>query len=156
MLLTQTLGKRRTAQTLLADLVVLGVDNQGRGDPPPEASEDDLIAGALDSGGPPGLVTLEVTPREAEALAVAAELGTLSLVLRGIGAGPSPMRGRRWDSDVTGLPPALLAAQEPAAAPAAAAPLPTPVAVPAAPAGGGVEISYGLPPAASVPSEPAK
>jgi pilus assembly protein CpaB len=146
-LLTQTLGKRRTAQTLLADLAVLGVDSQGRGDPPP-APGDDLVAEALATAGPPGLVTLEVSPREAEALAVAAELGTLSLVLRGPAAEPRPVRGRRWDSDVTGLPAALLAASDaaPAAAPLAA---PQPAVPAAAATPGGVEISYGLPPAAA-------
>lgn len=152
-LLTQTLGKRRTVQTLLADLAVLGVDSHGRGDPPP-TPEDDLIAEALDSAEPPGLVTLEVSPREAEALAVAAELGTLSLVLRGPAAESRPARSRRWDSDVTGLPAALLAASESAPVAVAAPPLP---AAAAAPAPSGVEISYGLPPAAApTPTEPQK
>lgn len=155
-LLTQTLGKRRTVQTLLADLPVLGVDNHGSGDPP-ATPEDDVIAKALDSAGPPGLVTLEVSPREAEALAVAGELGTLSLVLRGPAAEVRPTRSRRWDSDVTGLPAALLADSE-AAPVAAAAAAPQPIAGGAvAPTPGDVEISYGLPPAvAPTPTEPAK
>jgi pilus assembly protein CpaB len=150
-LLTQPVGKRRSVQTLVTDLTVLGIDSHGRGDPPhPEAEAFD------DGPAPPGLVTLDVTPREAEALAVAAELGTLSLALRGSGRGAGretrAAHAPRWDSDVTGLP-ASLFAEAPAPAPA-----PASFASPAAPVlarpAGGVEISYGLQPAA--PAESAK
>jgi pilus assembly protein CpaB len=156
-LLTQTLGKRHTVQTLLTDLPVLGVDQRGQGDRPAAATADDedIIADTLgDDAAPPGLVTLDVSPGEAEALAVAAELGTLSLVLRGPGAearpaGTSPARTtpartRRWDSDVTGLPVSVLAASDSIAAtppPVLAAPVTAPA--------GGVEITYGLQPQTS-------
>jgi pilus assembly protein CpaB len=149
-LLTQALGKRRTVQTLLADLPVLGVDQRGRGDPTPEPDTVDVIAAALEDAAPPGLVTLDVSPREAEALAVAAELGTLSLVLRGPGAEPRPARSRRWDSDVTGLPASVLAASD--GVPAVAAPVAIP-ATPAPPPAGGVEITYGLQPQTAEPAK---
>lgn len=147
-LLTQTLGKRRTAQTLLVDLPVLGVDQRSSGATPAAVSTDeDVIADALDSeAAPPGLVTLDVSPREAEALAVAAEMGTLSLVLRGPGREARPARSRRWNSDVTGLSVSVLAASE-GVTPAAAAP---PAAVPPE-STGGIEITYGLQPQAPEP-----
>lgn len=150
-LLTQTLNGRRTAQTLLEDLVVLGVDQRRRdngpaaalsaaGDVAAAAAAADVVAAATSQSGaaPPGLVTLEVLPRAAQALAVAGELGRLSLVLRGPGGGASDSSGRRWDSDVTGLPAALFATP----APRAAAPLAAGVAVPP-PASGGISIDYG-------------
>lgn len=164
-LLVQTLGNRRTAQTLLADLGVLGVDQRQRADRTlvaPLAAASDVIADATRASGstPPDLVTLEVTPRQAEALAIAAELGKLSLVLRGPGREGVAPGGRRWDTDVTGLSPALLAsnvaggglaaalAPAPAALPApAVASLPTP-----ARQQGGIEVVYGLP--AEPPSSP--
>ena len=147
-LLTQQVGRRRSVQTLVTDLAVLGIDSHGRGDSP--ASEDEDAAFA-DGPAPPGLVTLDVTPREAEALAVAAELGTLSLVLRGRGRETRTAHGPRWDSDVTGLPASLFAEAAPAPA---AAPPPPPAPPAAAPATGGVAISYGLEPATA--SEAAK
>jgi pilus assembly protein CpaB len=148
-LLTHSVGNRRTAQTLIADLGVLGVDQRQRGDAGgPLASANDIVASANSGAAPPDLVTLEVTPQQAEALTVAAELGKLSLVLRGPGREAARVGGRRWDSDVTGLPPALLAA----GGSTAAVPPPSPVAAVAAPAPtGGVEIVYGLPPAAAPP-----
>ena len=113
-LLVQTLGSRRTAQTLLRNLGVLGVDQRQRADSrltAPLAAASDAIAGAAGAAGaaPPGLVTLEVTPAQAEALAVAAELGKLSLVLRGPGNEAPGLGGRQWDTDVTGLPAAMMA-----------------------------------------------
>jgi pilus assembly protein CpaB len=150
-LLTQLVGKRRSVQTLVTDLAVLGVDNRGRGDRP------DAGDAAFDEGmAAPGLVTLDVAPREAEALAVAAELGTLSLALRGQGRSPReprPAAGPRWDSDVTGLP-ARLFAEAAAPAPVPAAPAPAAPAAASTPApAGGVDISYGLPAAASEPAK---
>ena len=153
-LLTQTLGARRTVQTLLADLAVLGIDQQQRGDPSitaPMAAAGDAVADAVASAGaaPPNLVTLQVRPREAEALAVAAELGKLSLALRGPGAEAVAAAGRQWDSDVTGLSAALLGA----GANSSAVPVPSPIAI-AAPApvaarpASGIEIVYGAAPAA--------
>jgi pilus assembly protein CpaB len=159
-LLVQTLGNRRTAQTLLDDLGVLGVDQRQRADrsiAAPLAAASDVIADATKASGsaPPDLVTLEVTPRQAEALAIAAELGKLSLVLRGPGREMVAPGGRRWDSDVTGLSPALLATSAAggglagALAPAPVQAVPTVPAMPpvAAPPAehGGVEVVYGLP-----------
>lgn len=153
-LLTQTLGNRRTAQTLVADLTVLGVDQRQRGDSgmtAPLVAASDVVADAAgaSSAEPPNLITLEVTPRQAEAIAVAAELGKLSLALRGPAAGRTPVGSRRWDSDVTGLSPAQLAAGNSsessfvAPPPAVAAPVAAPPL--AAPRASGVEIIYGTP-----------
>jgi Flp pilus assembly protein CpaB len=107
-LLTQTLNGRRTAQTLLEDLVVLGGDQRRRDSGPAAAlsAASDVVAAATSAGGaaPPALMTLEVTLRAAQALAVARELGRLLLVLRGPGGGASDTGGRRWAGDVTGLP----------------------------------------------------
>jgi pilus assembly protein CpaB len=156
-LLTQLVGKRRTVQTLVTDLTVLGIDSRGRGDAP-DAEADAFVDGPA----PPGLVTLDVTPGEAEALAVAAELGTLSLALRGSGRGAagerphSPARSVRWDSDVTGLPADLFADTAPAL-PQPAPVAPPPAATPPAPAppapAGGIAISYGLQPTAAEPAK---
>ncbi len=141
-LLTQTLNGRRTAQTLLENLVVLGVDQRRRDSGPAAAlsAAGDVVAAATDASGagPPGLVTLEVTPHAAQALAVAGELGRLSLVLRGPAGGASDTGGRRWDSDVTGLPAAMFAAPAPIAAARTVAPA---AALP--PAAGGISIDYG-------------
>jgi pilus assembly protein CpaB len=148
-MLTQVLGNRRTGQTLLTGLTVLGVDRRQRGHDgysAPIETAGDVVAEAAGASGaaPPGLVTLEVTPRQAETLVVAAEMGKLSLLLRGPGAEPTSVGGRRWDSDVTGLPAAMLAAGGDRIAvevPAA----PTLAAVPPAVHSGGVDIVYGLP-----------
>ncbi|MBC7522359.1 MAG: Flp pilus assembly protein CpaB [Sandarakinorhabdus sp.] len=162
LLLTQTLGNRRTVQTMLTDLGVLGVDQRqrgSRGTDAPLAAAGDVVAGASGAE-PPNLITLEVTSRQAEAIAVAAELGKLSLVLRGPGRDPAVAGSRRWDSDVTGLSPAQLAAGSNSgdgfsrsilAVPAAAAASYSPVASAPSPQGHrGVEIVYGAP-AASEP-----
>ncbi|MGL4541439.1 MAG: hypothetical protein ACRCUI_02890, partial [Polymorphobacter sp.] len=75
-------------------------------------------------------VTLEVTPKGAELVAVAAELGKLSLSLRSLVAGTAAPRGLTWDTDASSVqprrsaPPAMVAAATPcgvAAAPAAPA-----------------------------------
>lgn len=157
-LLTQAIGNRRTGQTLLHDIMVLGVDQQQRGDgagmTAPLEAAGDVIAEATEASGsePPGLVTLEVSPKAAETLAVAAELGTLSLVLRGPGAEADGPGGRSWDTEITGLPAAMLAAGGNTASSAAlppVAPIPSPAA--AAPAPRGVEITYGLPQSPATP-----
>ena len=141
---------------MLTDLGVLGVDQRqrgSRGTDAPLVAAGDVVAGASGAE-PPNLITLEVTSRQAEAIAVAAELGKLSLVLRGPGRDPAVAGSRRWDSDVTGLSAAQLAAggnsgdafaRSVLAVPAASsavAPSPSP------PGGRGVEIVYGAPAAA--------
>ena len=152
-ILTQTLGNRRTAQTLLADLGVLGVDQQSRGGGSASAAAGDAVADAAAAlgGAPPGLITLEVLPAQAEALAVAAEIGKISLVLRGPAAGGVAPATRRWDTDVTGLPAALLIADNGGGSvPVAVANAsPTPVAA-SPPARTGTEIVYG----AEAPASP--
>lgn len=87
---------RRVAETVLTDIRVLAVDqttNDQEGEP--------LVAKNA---------TLEVTDKQAEVLAVAAELGKLSLSLRSIarpelagGGPPPPERTRRytWDSEAS-------------------------------------------------------
>jgi pilus assembly protein CpaB len=154
-LLTQTLGNRRTAQTLMGDIGVLGVDQhrRGGGGNRPMDSVSDVIADANAQMGaaPPDLVTLEVTPRQAEALAVALELGKLSLVLRGPTREPIVLGGRRWDSDVTGLSATLFEEDRNGGMQAAAAPpavlqgeaqmRTAPVAAPR----NKIEVVYGLP-----------
>jgi pilus assembly protein CpaB len=153
LLLTQSLGARRTAKMLIGDIIVLGVDQRQRGDggtTAPIAAASDAIATATAGAAadPPNLVTLEVTPRQAEAIAVAAELGKLSLVLRGPGVEPAGPGMRRWDSDVTGLPAAMLNTDTGGRAGAAAVAMPIAAA---APTPGGIEIAYGV----TAPAAPA-
>jgi pilus assembly protein CpaB len=87
-LLTQTLddptvpiGQRIAAELVLTDVRVIATGQQ-------------LVQGAVNNGGnaapPPSAttVTLEVTPEEAERCAVAARLGSLSLVVHSSEAGP--------------------------------------------------------------------
>lgn len=122
-------GQRILGLTVVENVRVLGVDQRLRGGSPP------------DDSGPPSTVTLEVTPEQAEALAVAQEMGHLSLSLRNIGAEPPARAGpaRTWDSDVTRLGPAAASAMMAAAAalpPAMAMPpvapaMPAPAASPA-------------------------
>nr|WP_310522834.1 Flp pilus assembly protein CpaB [Polymorphobacter sp.] len=154
-LLTQGIGKRRTGQTLLTNIAILGIDQRQSGD----TVTDSLESAATPDLVTPDLVTLEVTPRQAEFLAIASDLGKLSLVLRGRGPDIATPTGRSWDSDVTGLPASLLATADDTPAPIAPTPtaLPaassaTPAATPPSPASDGVIITYGLPPTA----DPAK
>lgn len=143
LLLTQTLaagetsGQRHLSQIVLHDVRVLGTDQHGGGG---GGGAGDVAAAALDAsagaamlGGnadaaaPPTTVTLEVTPKGAELVAVAAELGKLSLSLRSLVGGTAAPRGPTWDSDASSVLPRR-AATTPATA---AAP---PVVVAAAPA----------------------
>lgn len=148
-LLTQTIGGRRTAQVLLGDVGVLGVDQKPRGNPSPLADANDVVADAMEtsSAGPPELVTLEVTPQQAQAVAIAAEIGRLSLALRGPVRDTGAAAGRRWDSDVTGLSSAQLTADSVPrlATPAVVAPV---VTAAASSPSSGIEIVYGITPAA--------
>lgn len=148
-LLTQTIGGRRTAQVLLGDVGVLGVDQKPRGNPSPLADANDVVADAMEtsSAGPPELVTLEVTPQQAQAVAIAAEIGRLSLALRGPVRDTGAAVGRRWDSDVTGLSSAQLTADSVPrlATPALVAPV---VTAAASSPSSGIEIVYGITPAA--------
>ena len=141
LLLTQTLaagetsGQRHLSQIVLHDVRVLGTDQHGGGGGAGDvaAAALDASAGAAMLGGnadaaaPPTTVTLEVTPKGAELVAVAAELGKLSLSLRSLVGGATAPRGPTWDSDASSvLPRRAMVAPVPAAAP--------PVVVAAAPA----------------------
>lgn len=112
---------------VVEDVRVLGVDRRLRGGASPDADE------------PPSTVTLEVTPQQAEAVAVAQELGRLSLALRAPAPDPGGRArpGRTLDTDVMRLPPAALADA------AGAAPL-----LPASPAVPASAIAQALVPAA--------
>ncbi len=165
-LLVQTLGKRHTSQTLLTGVIVLGVDQNSSDVSNAGAAaitgSSDAVASAV--GGkvtePPALITLQVTASEARALALAVELGKLTLVLRGNVAAPETLagaaadtateKGRSWDTDVTGLSAQTLGRDSESNVLAAAAPpiAPATSVAAAAPAQKtGVEIIYGLQPA---------
>ncbi|HEX9835694.1 MAG TPA: Flp pilus assembly protein CpaB [Alphaproteobacteria bacterium] len=84
---------RRAGETVLTKIRVIAIDQK-----------------TDDQSGKPGVsktVTLEVTPKQAEAVAVAAELGKLSLSLRSLGASEEEQyeverdRGHTWDTEVS-------------------------------------------------------
>jgi pilus assembly protein CpaB len=142
-LLTAALpGSRRIVGLTVVDNVrVLGVDRRLK------AEQGD------DQQGPPATVTLEVTPRQAEAMAVAQEMGRLSLSLRNLAREDNAIApgGGTWDSDVTRLPPATLAearvgTEAALIAPAVAASAAPATAMPvqAAPAGNGPAVENGV------------
>jgi Flp pilus assembly protein CpaB len=115
LLTATTPGSRRVVGlTVVENVRVLGVDQRLR-----------ATAASAEAAAPPSTVTLEVNPRDAEAIAVAQELGRLSLSLRNLSPMSEAARtgGRTWDSDVTQLPAADLgmASAAPALAPAIAA-----------------------------------
>ncbi len=106
LLLTQTLesddGARRAAETLLTDVRVIGVDQNA----------DDQNKGEATVA---RTVTLEVTPRQAEQVALASTMGELSLSLRSLpdpaaesgaetvlqATPPQPGNSHVWDTDVS-------------------------------------------------------
>jgi pilus assembly protein CpaB len=85
---------RHMSETVITDLRVLAMDQH--------ISED-----RKDTTTAPKTATLEVTPKQAELVAVASELGLLSLSLRSLGAGTdeaSPTASTpTWDTDATRL-----------------------------------------------------
>ena len=85
---------RHMSETLMTNLRVLAMDQR--------VSED-----RKDVGGVPKTATLEVTPKQAELVAVASELGLLSLSLRSLGAkddqGKAEDHGPTWDTDASRL-----------------------------------------------------
>ena len=105
-ILTQTVGsagsERRGATTVIDDARVVAVD-AGR-----------------ERGNEGGTASLEVTPRQAEMLALAGEMGKVSLSLRSLAAGPSrPPRTMTLDHELSrlrGAPAAAMAATAPALA----------------------------------------
>jgi pilus assembly protein CpaB len=85
---------RHAAETLLTDLRVLAVDQRMD-----DQNKEVVVAKTA---------TLEVTPKQAETIAVATELGNLSLSLRSLastdGAGDgTPAYSHTWDSEATHL-----------------------------------------------------
>jgi pilus assembly protein CpaB len=102
--------QRHAAETLLTNVRVLAVDQRSD-----DQSKEVVVAKTA---------TLEVTPKQAETIAVATELGNLSLSLRSVGRTdgdqPAPY-SHTWDSEATHLidPPEAQAPQQgPAPAPA--------------------------------------
>ncbi|MBV8061217.1 MAG: Flp pilus assembly protein CpaB [Alphaproteobacteria bacterium] len=89
------MNDRHVSETVLSDVRVLALDQKM------DSTPAEIKAAQL--------VTLEVTPRQAEQLALAAQLGTLSLSLRSINAAETvngkivDKAGQRgtWDSDIT-------------------------------------------------------
>ncbi len=99
--------QRHAAETLLTNLRVLAVDQRS------DDQNKDVVVEKT--------ATLEVTPKQAEAIAVATELGNLSLALRSIatddGADKVAAYSHTWDSEATHLTdPPDLHAEEPCAA----------------------------------------
>jgi len=84
---------RHMSETVLTDLKVLAMDQRVTDD------KKDVT--------PPKTATLEVTPKQAELVAVASELGMLSLSLRSLaddGAGAEPINAvPTWDNEATHL-----------------------------------------------------
>ncbi len=128
------LGERVVSETILIDVRVLSTDQKLE----PASVPSGPTEGAIEPRRVPATVTLEVTPSEAEAVAVAATLGRLHLALRGVAVDPAlePMPGDRptWARSVS---PALAAVRAPALSssrslgwtpPASAAPTPAPAA----------------------------
>jgi len=85
--------QRHASETLLTDLRVLAVDQRAD-----DQSKEVVVAKTA---------TLEVTPKQAETIAVATELGNLSLSLRSLGHNEggetSHMYSHTWDTDATRL-----------------------------------------------------
>jgi pilus assembly protein CpaB len=89
-------AEHRAAETVLSDVRVLAVDQRAD-----NQNKEVVVAKTA---------TLEVTPKQAEVIAVAAELGKLSLSLRSLAQDEATAEGKRrmsytWDSDATRLLP---------------------------------------------------
>jgi pilus assembly protein CpaB len=111
MAMAQDNGKmqRHAAETLLTNLRVLAVDQRAD-----DQNKEVVVAKTA---------TLEVTPKQAETIAVATELGNLSLSLRSLSRGEGgdqpPPFSHTWDSEATHLlgPPEAQDKGQPGAAP---------------------------------------
>ena len=123
-ILTQTVGERRAATTVLHDVRVVAVD--------------EALAGTGRDGGDGGTASLELTPRQSEILALAGEMGKVSLSLRALSAGADRAPGATvFDSDISRLRAASVAAVT------AAAPVTARAASEAAPLGRVVTMFHG-------------
>jgi pilus assembly protein CpaB len=100
-ILTQTFGEneahgqKAAGETLVRDVRVIAID-QRLGDP--------VAASGQGKTDIPHIVSIEVTPAQAEAIAVAANLGRLTLSLRSLGetaAAEPPVRRATWASEVS-------------------------------------------------------
>lgn len=129
LLLTEARDTAKHTTTVLANVPVLGVDQKSRADIVA------AMAQARGQGAPAGLVTIEVTPRQAEQVALAADLGRLTLALRGVARDPA---GTEAGRGVAGGSPAA-----PPAVPAAVAVLGALPAVPRFSPAGTIEIIRG-------------
>jgi pilus assembly protein CpaB len=117
--------KRFVSETVLTDVRVVGMDQRASDQNDPKK---DVIV--------PQTATLEVTPKGAEVIAVASELGRLSLSLRSLAAPETPAVEARVVTRTSDRE----AIQAPVAAVRRAAPRP---AAPAAPRGDAVEVVRG-------------
>jgi len=101
---TGTGPRRFVSETVLSDVRVLGMDQRSS-----DAKKDAVVAQTA---------TLEVTPKGAEIVAVATELGKLSLSLRSLANGEAPAEERvvtrTWDRDAVQAPITPAAAASPA------------------------------------------
>jgi pilus assembly protein CpaB len=87
---SETAVTRRASETVLTEIRVLAIDQNTK-----DKNEKPAVGKT---------VTLEVTPKQAEAIAVAAELGKLSLSLRSLATTEMPTVHRErptWDTDVS-------------------------------------------------------
>jgi pilus assembly protein CpaB len=95
--------EHRASETILTDIRVLAVDQRFD-----DQSKDVVVAKTA---------TFEVTPKQAEVIAVSSEIGKLSLSLRSLAQEPSdtpevPRSSHTWDSDATHLiTPPVIASQ---------------------------------------------
>jgi pilus assembly protein CpaB len=78
-------GKRFVSETVLSDVRVLGLDQRANDAKDPKDPKDPKKDAAV-----PQTATLEVTPKDAEVVAVVAELGKLTLSLRSLADGAQP------------------------------------------------------------------
>jgi pilus assembly protein CpaB len=120
-------GSSRIVGKTVADTVrVLGVDQR-------------VEPAAVAESAPPATVTLEVTAGQARAIAVAQELGKLSLALRDLKAGQErapaeASAAKTWDTDVTRLPASLFSSAASGLSMAASPAMGLPAAIAATPA----------------------
>lgn len=89
-ILTQTMGERHGATTVLSDVRVVAVDA--------------ALAGKGRDAGAGGTASLEVSPRQSEILALAGEMGKVSLSLRALAGGAGRALGEMtFDTEISRL-----------------------------------------------------
>jgi pilus assembly protein CpaB len=109
-------AKRFVSETVLSDIRVVGMDQRANDAKDPKDPKKDAVV--------PQTATLEVTPKDAEVVAVVAELGKLTLSLRSLADSAQPPEHRvvtrTFDRDATQMAQARPAARRSAAAKAPA------------------------------------